>query len=127
MVDDVTIIGVYDADGSLVGEARYWIGARLGRTHCSLCEITHGIFREKAQWRSCRDSLGIEFSTFHRNDAPGDVLDVCGAGLPAVVVRTGATVELLLGPSELDALDGDVDQFRAALVAACSRRGIVIG
>lgn len=127
MVDDITIIGVYDADGSLVGEARYWIGARLGRTHCSLCEITHGIFREKAAWRSCRDSLGIEFSTFHRDDAPADVLDVCGAALPAVVVRTGAAVEPLLGPTELDALDGDVDQFRAALVAACARRGIVIG
>ena len=45
------LIGVYDADGTLLGEARYWIGARLGRTHCSLCEITHGLFTERADWR----------------------------------------------------------------------------
>ena len=28
------LIGVYDADGTLIGEVRYRIGARLGRTHC---------------------------------------------------------------------------------------------
>ena len=33
------LIGVYDADGTLLGEARYWIGARLGQTHRALCDI----------------------------------------------------------------------------------------
>lgn len=54
------LIGVYDADGTLVGEVRYWIGARLGRTHCGLCEITHGLFTERADWRQCRDQLDVE-------------------------------------------------------------------
>lgn len=67
-------IGVYDADGTLVGEVRYWIRARLGRTHCGLCEITHGLFTERADWRQCRDQLDVEFHTYHRNDAPADVL-----------------------------------------------------
>ena len=44
-------IGVYDADGTIVGEVSYWIGARLGRTHCSLCELTHGLFTAKREWR----------------------------------------------------------------------------
>ena len=66
------LIGVYDADGTLVGEVRYWIGARLGRTHCGLCEITHGLFTERADWRQCRDQLDVEFPTYHRNDAPAE-------------------------------------------------------
>ena len=68
------LIGVFDADGTLLGEARYWIGARLGRTHCALCEITHGLFTERADWRRCRDQLDVGFRTYHRNDAPEDVL-----------------------------------------------------
>ncbi len=41
----VRLIGVYDADGTLRGELGYWVGARLGRRHCSLCDITHALRR----------------------------------------------------------------------------------
>ena len=95
------LIGVYDADGTLIGEVRYWIGARLGRTHCGLCEITHGLFTERADWRQCRDQLDVEFRTYHRNDAPADVLAV-GSPAPFVVARTDRGLVALLGPAELD-------------------------
>ena len=35
------LIGVYDADATLWGEVSYWVGARLGQRHCSLCDIMH--------------------------------------------------------------------------------------
>jgi hypothetical protein len=41
----VRLVGVYDADGTPRGEIAYWVGARLGRTHCALCDITHGPWR----------------------------------------------------------------------------------
>lgn len=81
------LIGVYDADATVWGELSYWVGARLGVRHCSLCDITHGKFREKAEWRNCRQELGIEFSTFHRNDQPDDVRDFLNGNYPAVVLR----------------------------------------
>lgn len=68
-------IGVYDADGTLLGEARYWIGARLGRTHCALCEITHGLVTERADWRACRDQLDVGFRTYRR---PAELDSCCG-------------------------------------------------
>ena len=117
-------IGVYDADGTLLGEARYWIGARLGRTHCSLCEITHGLFTERADWRRCREELGVGFSTYHRDDAPAEVL-AAGAPAPFVVARTEHGLVALLGPADLDACGGDVERFRAALARACAERGLV--
>lgn len=124
MSADVALIGVYDADGSLTGELRYWVGARLGRAHCSLCEITHGLFREKSDWRDCRDSMTVDFQTFHRDDAPVDVLTVCGGDLPAVVLRQGSELSLLLRSSELNELDGNVERFRKALEASCDAYGI---
>lgn len=116
-------IGVYDADGTLLGEARYWIGARLGRTHCALCDITHGLFTERADWQRCRDELAVEFRTYHRNDAPGDVL-AAGSPAPFVVARTDHGLVALLGPAELDSCAGDVEQFRQALIRACADRNL---
>ncbi len=46
------LVGVYHADGTLLGEVSYFVGARLGRAHCSLCDITHGLVRERPEWRA---------------------------------------------------------------------------
>ena len=125
MVDEnVVLIGVYDADGSFAGELRYWLGARFGRTHCSLCEITHGLFREKSEWRDCRESLNLEFVTFHRDDAPREVLDACNHELPVVVARKSGEFVVVLRAVELEALKGDVEKFHSALEAACAGNGI---
>ncbi len=123
---NISLIGVYDADGSFAGEVRYWLGARLGRTHCSLCEITHGLFREKSEWRDCRDALNVEFLTFHRDDAPADVLGACGHQVPAVVARHGENLLVVLGPEELEALGGDVARFEAELKQSCAAKGIAL-
>ncbi|MCE2710061.1 MAG: hypothetical protein LW596_04620 [Ilumatobacteraceae bacterium] len=64
------LIGVYDADATVWGEVSYWIGARLGRRHCGLCDITHGVFTRKAEWQACEDRLPVPFSAYHRNDQP---------------------------------------------------------
>jgi len=123
---DVSLVGVYDADGTFAGEVRYWVGARLGRTHCSLCEITHGLFREKSEWRECRESMNVEFVTFHRNDTPRDVLDACDHRLPAVVARSGGDLLVVLSSDDLEALGGDVASFEAALERSCAAKGIAL-
>ena len=124
MRSDVTLVGVYDADGTTSGEIRYWFSARFGWSHCSLCEITHGAFREKPGWRSARDSLAIEFTTFHRNDAPVDVIAASSGEFPVVVARTPSETTVVLNAKELESLDGDGDRFITALNAACIRMGL---
>lgn len=87
----IELFGVYDADATLVGEASYWIGARLGIRHCSLCDITHSLFREKSQWRDCvtrlQSDYDVSFQAFHRNDQPDQVREVINGAYPAVVAR----------------------------------------
>lgn len=106
----VEIIGVYDADSTLVGEVSYWINARLGRTHCSLCELTHGLFRVKSEWVECSRALGVPVSTFHRNDAPADVLGIVGE-FPVVVLRTTSGLEIAGGRQHLEGFAGSTGEF----------------
>ena len=117
-----SIVGVYDADGTLSGEVRYWFGARLGRAHCELCDITHGVFRRKHEWDRFVDECVVPFATFHRDDAPADVLAALG-DLAAVAAITDHAVVALLGPAELDACNGDVGAFARSLNSALVSMG----
>lgn len=118
------LVGVYDAGGTLRGELTYWLGARLGRAHCGLCDITHGVFRERDDWRSCRDGLSVPFTTFHRDDQPTAVRDLLGTHLPAVVAVTKSQHVLLVGPDALDACHGSPEALVEALTTAATSAGL---
>jgi hypothetical protein len=112
MTSNVTeFIGVYDADSTLLGEISYWIGARLGMSHCSLCELTHGLFTMKSEWKQCSKSFGVPFQTFHRDDAPKDVLDALEGHFPAVLQRTHEGLSVILAKDALESFDGHTADF----------------
>jgi len=118
------LVGVYDADGTLRGELAYWVGARLGRTHCSLCEITHGLVRERSDWKSCKEGIAVPFDTYHRNDQPSSVRSATGDTAPVVVAETATGITVLLGPTELDACGGSVEQLIELIEAAMLERDL---
>lgn len=107
----IEFIGIYDADSTLKGEVSYWIGARLGTTHCSLCDITHGIFTKKSEWKKCATSLSIPFVTYHRNDAPADVLEVVRGSFPVVLARTTAGLTIIRDKTSLEEFNGSATLF----------------
>jgi len=114
-------IGVYHADGGLVGEAKYVLGHLLGRTHCSLCDITHSPVRRKKQWDTFVDSLGVPFRLYHLNEMPADVAAmVATTGSPVVLARTATDLVLMLGERQLDRLDGSVAAFAGELASAAA-------
>lgn len=117
----VALTGVYDADGTPLGELSYFVGARLGRAHCSLCDITHGLVRAKPAWNECRAALPVPFETFHRDDVPDAVRAAAAGELPTVVARLAdGSHEVLLTPDELDACRGSLDAMLERLAAAAS-------
>jgi len=118
------LIGVYNAEHTLRGELAYWVGARLGRAHCALCDITHGLVRERADWRECRDGLPVPFDTFHLDDQPADVRALLDGHAPAVVARTDVGLTLLLGDAELDRCEGSPEKLAAALTEAAAAAGL---
>jgi hypothetical protein len=116
---------VYDADGSVRGELTYFIGARLGRAHCALCDITHGLLRERGEWITWRERLPVPFETFHRDDQPSEIRAAHGDGAPAVLAETDARLVLLLGPDELEMCSGSVQEFSDALDSAVTRTALL--
>jgi len=111
----VEFIGIYDADSTVRGEISYWIGARLGRSHCSLCDITHGLFTPNKQWAQCASELPVPFLTFHRNDAPADALHTAQGKFPVVLARTSSSLEIVIAREELDALEGSPERLAQLL------------
>lgn len=120
----VRLVGVYDADSTLRGELAYWVGARLGRRHCSLCDITHGSIRRRPEWTSCQAELSVSFDTFHRNDQPDAVRAAADGRAPVVVAETEIGHVLLLTPDELEACDGSIDRLVEAVELAAAGRGL---
>ena len=112
MTSNITeLIGVYDADSTLLGEVSYWVGARLGITHCSLCELTHGLFTKKSEWKQCAESFTVPFHLFHRDDAPSDVLNSLAGEFPALLQRTTEGLKIILTKEELERFDGHTSDF----------------
>ena len=125
--DDSTVtalVGVYDADGTLTGELRYWVGAHLtGTAHCALCNITHGLFREKAGWREVVEELPLPFEAVHLDERSPEVAEASEGRTPCVLAaRTDGSVDILLGPGELEAMGGEPSHLASALSEALRRR-----
>jgi hypothetical protein len=121
------LIGVYHASGTTLGEISYWIGARLGRAHCPLCDITHGTIREKKQWRQCRAQLPVPFETVHLDDRGALLARLTDGHTPCVVAETDAGFEVLVGRSELETCEGSPTCLIDIIVATARERGLVLG
>lgn len=112
------LIGVYHADGGVMGELRYVLGKVRGTAHCALCDITHSGVRRKAEWDAACTSLSIPVRLVHLNERSVDEIAACTLGTPTVLVRyDDETLLPLLGPDDLE-LDGSVRRFFAVLQQA---------
>lgn len=109
------LVGVYHADGGLLGETRYLVGRLMGTAHCALCDITHGSVRRKREWDVACAELPVDLRLVHLNERTADEAAACTRGTPTVLARyDDGTLVAILGPEDLE-LDGSVDRFMALL------------
>ena len=124
----VRLIGVYNAEGTVRGELAYWVGRRLGRVHCALCDITHGSVRERSDWRAARSGLPVPFDTYHRDDQPPAARALAGNELPVVLgERSDGVMVPLLGPFDLDGCHGSPVTLVDAIHRAVADHGLAFG
>lgn len=112
------LVGIYNADGGIVGELRYVIGHILGTAECALCDITHSPLRRKPEWDSMVARLGIPFSVLHRNELTEELeMALVDVELPCVVAEldTGDVVEIM-SPKALGECGGSVEAFSTLLI-----------
>ncbi len=122
----VEVVGVYDADGGVLGEVRYAVGHAFGRVECSLCSVTHGSLRRKPQWDEVVAELEVPVRLVHRNETSADERAAYGmTGLPAVIgVRADGSLTVLMGPTMLREVGGSVTEFMVGLREALTTEGV---
>ena len=120
------LVGVYDADGGLAGEAKYVVGHLLGRLECSLCDISHGPVKRKKSFDALRARLGVPFDVVHRNERSPEVERATGDALPCVVAVTNSEIVTVLDRAALEACRGEVDQLEAARDTAMFERQLLL-
>lgn len=118
------LIGVYHADGGVLGELRYAVGRITGRTHCALCDVTHAGVRRRPQWDQLVAGLGVPFRLVHLNERDEQVALVSRSATPCVLGRSGSDLVMVLTPAELAAAGGSVDFFAAALGTGIRAAGL---
>jgi hypothetical protein len=118
-------VGVYDADGTARGELSYLINARLGKAHCALCDITHGLVRQRREWREYCARLPVPFDTYHRDDQP-DALRNSHRSLPIVAAETDDGFVMLLNEQELADCRGSLVTFVEAITRAAARNKLTL-
>jgi hypothetical protein len=114
------LIGVYNADGGFLGEARYVVGHLLGLTSCSLCDITHSPIRRKPEWDAMVAGLPTPLTVLHKNELEPELEAwLSDKALPVVVgVTDTGKFSVVLDPAELENAEGSVARFKTLLAAS---------
>jgi len=101
-----TLILVYNADGGVLDALSDFVHKIVSPATypCSLCALTYGAFKMRAEWRGFLDALGLPLLFLYRDEFRSQ-LDQRNIALPAILFgdKTNAP-ELLVSADELNAL-----------------------
>lgn len=120
------LIGIYEADGGLLGELRYVVRKFTGRGHCSLCDVTHRGVASKPEWRAMCEGLPVPFDLVHLNERNPAILSASEGETPCILAEVDNELILVLSRDELERCRGDVRTFADSLHDELSDRGITI-
>ena len=116
------LVGVYDADGTLLGELAYVVGHLLGRRSCALCDITHGGVKRRPEFDEAAATLGVPFDLLHRDERSPALATLTDGALPCVVAEGEGEQVVLVDRVALTACGKDpvalVDAIRSAAASA---------
>ena len=82
---------IYNADGGIFNEIKYWIDKNILKreTACELCDISHGKIFMRSEWSKFIKELKKDYKAevLHRNELPKKILDK-GYDFPCVIGET---------------------------------------
>jgi len=82
---------IYNADGGIFNEIKYWIDKNILKreTACELCDISHGKIFMRSEWSKFIKELKKDYKVevLHRNELPKKILDN-GYDFPCVIGET---------------------------------------
>ena len=105
------LIAIYDADGGIFGEIKYFAGKLFANKHCSLCDITHGSQENKKEWAKCKTRLPITIDFVHRNERNDKLERYTNGTTPCVIGKTATGYVTVITKKELNECNGNVKKF----------------
>lgn len=110
------LIGVYKADGGLIGEVSYFLGHLVGVKECSLCDITHSPIMKKRAFKDfearLKEKHGLEMRLVHMNERSEAELAASKGREPCVLLEyQDGSISMFLDYEELKAAGGKVGSF----------------
>ena len=113
MLERKRLIGVYKADGGIIGELSYFFGHLVGVRNCSLCDITHSPIMKKAAFKDFEKRLlekhNIEVRLVHMNERTEAELAASKGREPCVLLQyEDGSIAMFLDYVELKAASGSV-------------------
>ena len=105
------IVGVYNADGSILGELKFAVSKVIGRNDCGLCDLTHGWNPfGKPSWKSACSASSIEIELLHQDELTEGQREAAG-DLPAVIVGNGGAWQKIMAASDIITFHGNASGF----------------
>jgi glutaredoxin len=111
-----TLIGVYKADGGILGELSYFFVHLVGIKSCSLCDITHSPIKKKNDFKAFEKRLleerGIAFRLVHMNERTDAERAASHGREPCVLLQyEDGSISMFLDFVELKTSKGSVKSF----------------
>ena len=102
---------IYNAEGSIKGELKYLYKKYFKDIECSMCDITHGVFKQKKKWVSKCLASKLNIKCLHLDELPNDIKDLVINKAPCVVSQINSTNKIIINNKELANMSGDVNSF----------------
>lgn len=111
------LIGVYKADGGVIGELSYFFGHLVGVRSCSLCDISHSPIKKKSAFKKFENELladhGVGIKMIHMNERNEAELKASEGREPCMLLQyPDGSISMLLDAVDLKALSGSVNSLR---------------
>jgi hypothetical protein len=112
-----TLIGVYNADGGIVGELTYFFGHLIGVRSCTLCDISHSPIMKKSSFKALEQHLlaehGIRVRMIHLNERNQRELKASEGREPCMLLEyPDQSISMFLDSTDLKALSGSVSSLK---------------
>ena len=109
------IIGIYHADGGIIGEFKYITGKFFGGAHCSLCDIKHGSMGKKDSSTECELKWRSPIDFVHLNERNPKLEKYTHNLTPCIVGKTSTNYVMLVSKEEILECNKDPDTLASLI------------
>jgi tRNA threonylcarbamoyladenosine modification (KEOPS) complex Pcc1 subunit len=112
-----TLIGIYKADGGIVGELSYFFGHLIGVRSCTLCDITHSPIMKKSSFKALERHLlaehGVAVRMLHMNERNEREQKASEGREPCILLEyPDESISMFIDSADLATLSGSVSSLK---------------